>query len=74
MLGILSHGPEFQQPTPEARREAFKAAAVELTRRGLDAVALVRYGMSREATAPHARRSHHQAGPRVRSLNQDGKG
>jgi hypothetical protein len=52
MLGIIAHGPEFQKPTPEARHEAFKAAADELSRRGLDAVALVRYGMSREATAP----------------------
>jgi hypothetical protein len=52
MLGIISHGPEFQEPTPEARHEAFKAAADELSRRGLDAVALVRYGMSLEATAP----------------------
>ncbi len=52
MLGILSHGPEFERPTPEARREAFKAAADELSRRGLDAVALVRYGMSREVISP----------------------
>jgi hypothetical protein len=52
MLGIVSHGPEFQRPTPEARRDAFKAAADELTRRGLDGLALVRYGMRAEVVAP----------------------
>ena len=52
MLGILTHGPEFERPTPQARQQAFKAAADELSRRGLDAVALVRYGMAREVLAP----------------------
>jgi tetratricopeptide (TPR) repeat protein len=52
MLGIISHGPEFEKPTPEARLTAFKAAAEELSRRGLDAVALARYGMSREVATP----------------------
>ena len=51
MLGIIKHGPEFKKPTPEARREAFQAAADELSARGLDAVGLVRYGMSQEVTA-----------------------
>ena len=52
VLGIVAHGPEFEQPTPQARQKAFKAAADELSRRGLDAVALVRYGMAREVIAP----------------------
>lgn len=52
MLGIITHGPEFEKPTPQARQTAFRAAADELSRRGLDAVALVRYGMSREVIAP----------------------
>lgn len=52
MLGIITHGPEFERPTPQARQNAFKAAADELSRRGLDAVALVRYGMAREVIAP----------------------
>jgi len=52
MLGIITHGPEFEMPTPQARQQAFKAAADELSRRGLDAVALVRYGMAREVIAP----------------------
>lgn len=52
MLGIITHGPEFEQPTPQARQNAFRAASDELSRRGLDAVALVRYGMAREAIAP----------------------
>jgi hypothetical protein len=52
MLGIITHGPEFEKPTPQARQQAFKAAADELSRRGLDAAALVRYGMAREVIAP----------------------
>jgi len=52
LLGILSHGPEFERPTPEARSEAFIGCADELSKRGLDAVALVRYGMMTEALAP----------------------
>jgi len=52
MLGILTHGPEFEKPTLQARQQAFKAAADELSRRGLDAVAVVRYGMAREVLAP----------------------
>lgn len=52
MLGIITHGPEFEDPTPQARQKAFKAAADELSRRGLDAVALLRYGMAREVIAP----------------------
>ena len=40
MHGIIRHGPEFLKPTPEARREAFRAAADELSARGLDAVGL----------------------------------
>lgn len=51
ILGIISHGPEFEKPTPEASHEVFRAAADELSRRGLDALALVRYGMPREVTA-----------------------
>lgn len=52
LLGLISRGPEFEKPTPEARLKAFKAAADELSHRGVDATALVRYGMSREVTAP----------------------
>jgi hypothetical protein len=52
ILGIITHGQEFERPTPQARQKAFKAAADELSRRGLDAVALVRYGMAREVIAP----------------------
>ncbi len=52
MLGIITHGPEFEKPTPQARQAAFSAAADELSRRGLDAVALVRYGMAQEVIAP----------------------
>jgi hypothetical protein len=52
MLGIISHGPQFQEPTPEARYDAFKEAADELSRRGLDGLALARYGMRREVAAP----------------------
>lgn len=52
LLGLITRGPEFETPTPEARLDAFRAAADELSRRGLDALALVRYGMTREVAAP----------------------
>jgi hypothetical protein len=50
--GVISHGPEFEKPTPEARHDLVKAAADELSRRGLDGLALIRYGMTREVVAP----------------------
>lgn len=45
LKGILEGQPQFDRDSPQARREAFRAAADELTRRGLDALALIRYGM-----------------------------
>jgi len=50
--GLLQHGPPFERPSPEARHEAFRAAADELTRRGIDCASLVRYGMSHEVAGP----------------------
>jgi hypothetical protein len=50
--GLLQRGPEFERPSPAARHEAFRAAADELTRRGIDCASLVRYGMSREVAGP----------------------
>ena len=50
--GILQRGPRFEYPSLEARRDAFHAAARELTRRGVDASTLVRYGMFREVALP----------------------
>src|SRR5271170_5821649 len=52
LRGILQRGPLFAQVSPEARCEAFQAAAEELTRRGIDASSLVRYGMFREEASP----------------------
>jgi hypothetical protein len=52
LRGILRRGPQFENVSPESRREAFHAAAGELTRRGIDASSLVRYGMFREVVTP----------------------
>jgi hypothetical protein len=49
---LIERGPETAQTPTEARSRTITAAATELTARGLDAVALIRYGMSRELTAP----------------------
>lgn len=51
LRGILERQPQFEQGGPQARREAFRATADELTRRGLDALALIRYGMLETITA-----------------------
>src|SRR6266568_17806 len=45
LKGILGKKPGFGRGNPEGTAAAFLAAAGELTRRGLDAVSLVRYGM-----------------------------
>ncbi len=45
LKGILERRPQFEQSSPGSRSEAFRATADELTRRGLDALSLVRYGM-----------------------------
>ncbi|MEU9246372.1 hypothetical protein [Streptomyces sp. NPDC048385] len=52
MRGIVARGPDFSDPDPSARLNAFRGVAGELTRRGLDADSLVRYGMSPEVIAP----------------------
>ena len=50
VVGILSRQPQFEHDSSHGRAAAFHAAADELTRRGLDAVALVRYGMAMQVT------------------------
>lgn len=45
LKGILEKQPQFERSSPRARAEAFRAAADELTLRGLDALSLIRYGM-----------------------------
>jgi hypothetical protein len=45
LKGILNRQPRFVHGSPAGRVSAFRAAADELTRRGLDASSLVRYGM-----------------------------
>lgn len=52
ILGLISRGPEFERPTPEVRRDTIKSAVSELSKRGLDALALIRYGMQREVAVP----------------------
>ena len=52
ILGLISRGPEFEQTTPEARRDAIRSAVSELSGRGLDGLALIRYGMQQEVAAP----------------------
>lgn len=52
ILRLIEQRPETGGAAAETRRETIKAAAAELTARGLDAVALVRYGMSQEVAAP----------------------
>ena len=45
LRGILERKPQFEPGNPGGTAAAFRAAADELTHRGLDALALVRYGM-----------------------------
>lgn len=45
LKGILERRPQFEQASPTGRVDAFRAAADELTRRGLDGLSLIRYGM-----------------------------
>lgn len=45
LKGILGKEPQFDQGSQSGRVSAFRAAADELTRRGLDGISLVRYGM-----------------------------
>jgi hypothetical protein len=52
MRGIVARGPDFSDPDPSVRINAFRGLADELTRRGLDADSLVRYGMCPEVIAP----------------------
>lgn len=52
LRSILRRGPQFQQQSLGARLGAFRAAAEELTLRGIDAASLIRYGMYREIMAP----------------------
>ena len=49
---LIEQRPEVGGAAADRRRETIKAAAAELSARGLDAVALVRYGMSQEVAAP----------------------
>jgi hypothetical protein len=49
---LIERGPEAIRATTEVRSRTITTAAAELTTRGLDALALVRYGMSREVVAP----------------------
>jgi len=49
---LISQQPEAGGAAAKRRHETVCAAAAELTARGLDAVALVRYGMSQEVAAP----------------------
>jgi hypothetical protein len=48
---LIGRGPEAMQATTELRSGTIATAAAQLTARGLDAVALVRYGMSQEVVA-----------------------
>src|SRR6185437_12268340 len=47
LRGILNRQPQFEHDNPDARTIVFRAAADELTRRGLDAMALIRYECGR---------------------------
>lgn len=49
---LVSQRPEAGREAAERRRGLIKAAAAQLTARGLDGVALVRYGMAQEVIAP----------------------
>lgn len=52
LRSILRRGPQFEQQSAEAPLAAFRAAAEELTRRGVDAGSLIRYGMYTDIMAP----------------------
>lgn len=52
ILRLIDRSQEAQSTAAERRRTTIKAAATELTARGLDATALIRYGMTQEVVAP----------------------
>ncbi|HEX6472175.1 MAG TPA: hypothetical protein VF069_23990 [Streptosporangiaceae bacterium] len=49
---LLERGEDLRNSTVDARYAKFRAIADELTRRGIDATSLVRYGMWRQVSAP----------------------